>query len=656
MKMHLFRALVLAILMAGWGSGAAAWPDLGGDRSRALIAEFEDGTVGPQTLTLLNIAARRGTADAAQADGLRILAARLLFDFRFRRYLMQSDSVFSQLRKRLLLPQDARPIKDVSYTQGIFGNDLITALPLVADLLAATGHASDQVVAELLRGRTLFASDEATYNDVERYLTSAVARLQGMGVTDAEMASVLADLWAAQMLAEEAAEGDPADTWLRVKTCAETSCPSDIASGFFAWAKDLIGSQQFQRSILARQRRAATNFFERELSDPDRAVADLYYPITDQKYPIDAAKDALVYMRLTGAIPHISNSELSYAAGAAMETLVYAGKYAQADEIGRDIEARVASDGDRTSVSGRFWRWRARAAFWLDDRATLERVYDIILARLQAGNFDGIDDQVIFDLADTDLLDRLDRVIALGYVGDHLTARIRLRQGQAAEAAAIMRKVRQQAEATEAEAAGTTERQALYAQKPFLMALAWQEAAYTAAAGNAAEAERLRALGGTPPPFAPDWVPLGSDPVLDAADLERFRAADGESYQGSYDLIRDIIGFRDEGNYEGAAALLKGRRYVAIGAVEGGQYVDAQALWQMSLTFLRAGETGIAFELMDHAARIAARLSVQGAGGAGGGTLQLLERDRWRYLMFVDIAWAAVTGATPDKLLVVSRY
>lgn len=124
----------------------------------------------------------------------------------------------------------------------------------------------------------------------------------------------------------------------------------------------------------------------------------------------------------------------------------------------------------------------------------------------------------------------------------------------------------------------------------------------------------------------------------------------------SYDSIRWIIELRDEGNYESAAQNLRGYSYIAKAAELNGAYVDAQALWQMDFTFARVGESKIAFDLMNLAARIAANLSFEGAGGADGGTLQLLERDRWRYLLFVDIPWAAVTGQAREDTLVVSRY
>ena len=183
--------------------------------------------------------------------------------------------------------------------------------------------------------------------------------------------------------------------------------------------------------------------------------------------------------------------------------------------------------------------------------------------------------------------------------------------------------------------------------------LAWQEASYRDHASQHARAAQLRSLGG-PVPWWPDtWLPLreGAQP----GELARFER-ETEGFSNSYDLIRHVIELRDLGNYEAAARYLKNYRYVAIGASANGHYVDAQTLWQMAFTFVRGGETEIAFDLMDRAARIAATLSFQGAGGADGGTLQLLERDRWRYLLFIDIAWAAATGTPPEAMTVVSRY
>lgn len=117
--------------------------------------------------------------------------------------------------------------------------------------------------------------------------------------------------------------------------------------------------------------------------------------------------------------------------------------------------------------------------------------------------------------------------------------------------------------------------------------------------------------------------------------------------------IQTILEIRDTGNYQGAAVAMCNMGWLAQGAVLNGRYVDAQALWQMAFTFVRGGETAIAVDLMDRAAKIAATLSFKGADQ---GMLQVLERDRWRYLLFVDIAWAALSGQTPDDMLVVSRY
>jgi len=58
---------------------------------------------------------------------------------------------------------------------------------------------------------------------------------------------------------------------------------------------------------------------------------------------------------------------------------------------------------------------------------------------------------------------------------------------------------------------------------------------------------------------------------------------------------------------------------------------------------------------MKEAASIAARLSFADANDTDGGSLQLLRRDKFRYLLFVDIAWAAASGLPPDSMTGSSR-
>ncbi|MEO8667923.1 MAG: hypothetical protein ABI399_05355, partial [Bauldia sp.] len=154
-----------------------------------------------------------------------------------------------------------------------------------------------------------------------------------------------------------------------------------------------------------------------------------------------------------------------------------------------------------------------------------------------------------------------------------------------------------------------------------------QRAAYLDSAGKTAEASALRA-----------------SVKLDVA---------GELSWGG---ISDLTDPRDFGAYEGAAAVARTYLPLAEQMIISATYVDAQRLWQIAYTLALGGDTRDAFRLMRQAASIAARLSFADANATDGGSLQLLRRDKFRYLLFVDIAWAAVTGAPPDSMSVSSRY
>lgn len=116
-----------------------------------------------------------------------------------------------------------------------------------------------------------------------------------------------------------------------------------------------------------------------------------------------------------------------------------------------------------------------------------------------------------------------------------------------------------------------------------------------------------------------------------------------------------IVEMRDAGNYDGAAWLAN---YHYANAEKSGQhsYRYAQKLWQVAYTFSRGNKQALAFNLMKVAARIAADLSFENIEATGGGSLQLLKRDRRRYLLFVDIAWASITGVKPQSMTIPSRY
>ena len=117
----------------------------------------------------------------------------------------------------------------------------------------------------------------------------------------------------------------------------------------------------------------------------------------------------------------------------------------------------------------------------------------------------------------------------------------------------------------------------------------------------------------------------------------------------------DIFRFRNLGNYEGAAYLISQVLDKVPQKIASGTYQDAQGLWQFALTLSRVGQQSVAFEIMNEAARIASTLSFADVSGSGGGSLQLLERDRERYLLFIDIAWNALLGKIPQEMIVMSR-
>lgn len=120
--------------------------------------------------------------------------------------------------------------------------------------------------------------------------------------------------------------------------------------------------------------------------------------------------------------------------------------------------------------------------------------------------------------------------------------------------------------------------------------------------------------------------------------------------------VRAVMAERDAGNHEGAAWAAADLLPLVPTIEARGDYRDAQILWQIAYTLARGGRPAAAFPIMARAAGIAARLSFADPTGPEGGTLQLLQRDNIRYLLFIDIAWAAARGRTPEEMLVFSRY
>ena len=188
------------------------------------------------------------------------------------------------------------------------------------------------------------------------------------------------------------------------------------------------------------------------------------------------------------------------------------------------------------------------------------------------------------------------------------------------------------------------------------------KARVAARAGNYEEAAAIVAEIATPSPIAvlqrAAYLELAGKPD-DAAALRAgvtvFEENDLAGW-GPWSKLSELIEARDAGAHEGAAEAALSYLEFAERMIAAGNYLDAQRLWQIAYTLARGGETKVSFRLMKEAASIAARLSFAAANDTDGGSLQLMRRDKFRYLLFVDIAWAAATGGSPHSMTVSSRY
>jgi hypothetical protein len=562
----------------------------------------------------------------------RLAADRITTQFELLAFNMEGDSAAGAFLLAISAGDDPEAIdlSDPIYlpTDSYKDKRFIQTGPTVLALLAQSDRPGDRVVSDLIRARLILQNGDVSQGIAA--LQNLIAKAGNDGFSDAQLFSPLIDLWAIATL-----QGDTAlveQALARTTPCRITLCPEDLVLRYFA------GTQALPKpitSVLGSDWTLAfsTAFVEETLSGDRMILADLYPISFSQTHPMDAADQAELSMSYAESAVNPNPADLVERAESAMNVLVYAGRYDAAVAMGDRIAARVPD----TALTGRFFQIRARAAHRIDDPRA-EAFYSKTV-EINPWLYD-----LAEDLLETPFLDVLEAALDTGVDWPDIRARLLYRQGRFAEAADVLAADRLADEAKSEEADP-------YATELWLKMAAFQEAHYREAAGQTEEAARLRDIGARPAWFHQDWVPLPDTPRTQT------RIDYGlNSLKNSYSQLSYLFNYRDRGNYEAAAEYMKTERDIALLADGNGTYLDAQTLWQMAFTFVRAGETEIAFDLMNRAARIAATLSFEGAGGAGGGTLQLLERDRWRYLLFVDIAWAALSGQSPEDMLVVSRY
>lgn len=490
-----------------------------------------------------------------------------------------------------------------------------------AILRGETGAAVDRVNAATLLGRLLWSGDRIDAARASFGAALAEARAAGMG--DRELPSLLADL---AVLEWQAGRAALAREYLRgALTCGVPDCPEDVMRRVAEIATpsnraevDADVDRLLRRDLPALRdrywiRHLQGRVFELEDTRPTEAA-----DYADRAYYENAGNPASALL--------------------AMHQALKVNRFLRAQEIASDLVLR----GGEAEMTGperlRFQRMLTRAKARGGDvsaAADYSAIADLAVSLLATTEGDLAEPlfreavSLLDDIMDTTNLAAADRLQdALRQRNNTLelwtrTARLRHRQGDSAAAAEMMR----QARALD------------WIDDRRRLAFQVQEAVYARAAGQVEVAEALLSTL-TRPEFA----------------LPATGRALGDAFTLIPPSIREVWAIRDEGNPDGAAWLMAEELDFVPALVERGSYLDAQVLWQMAFTLAQGGAADAAFAVMTEAARIAARLSFEDPQGAEGGTLQLLHRDRYRYLLFVDIAWSAVTRRTPEEMLMIYDY
>ncbi|MEM1317774.1 MAG: hypothetical protein AAGF29_05870 [Pseudomonadota bacterium] len=522
----------------------------------------------------------------------------------------------------------------------------------VLNRLASEGNADDQFVLAVLKAR--MAMHIGQLDVAADLLEGAMAAAVSRGAEDVNMVSAMADLAEIERLRGNRARA--LNYFIRASVC-KFECPSDIV---FSVLEDVnfvrsrsqlwerFGKKEavpFVASLVKafRQRRADQEEIKRaDISawlgefltiDPLLQIA-LERRGEPTKGPISEAwADEELVARLT-PLKGVEIKNFIDIVNDALVSNIVAGRYQAAIAITEATFGKFEVHTVEPKTWYRFQRFYGRALFRARDPRTREH-YAWLVDNLIKGNWvtKGYEpfeeaDKILLDLFDTPDLDTIRRLLE-PMIGQQnvfrlhaLNARLHSREGDNAKAAEIMAFLRKAPAMQEMK----PERQLAYRA---------QHAAYLRLAGEDDQANALMAD-----------VSAVSFEIPTASDVKLTSWA-------SFGEIQLPMELRERGLYEGAAHIMAAELPKVPALEAKGTYTDAQVLWQMAFTFARAGQQALAFDLMDRAARIASRISFETAGQDG---LELLERDRQRYLLFVDIAWGAATGQRPQNMSVLSRY
>lgn len=508
-------------------------------------------------------------------------------------------------------------------TLWMFSN-LDDLVPLIDWL--AQGDAGRRTVAMTLTARIIWTAGDTAR--ARAMFGQALDMATAAGIGDREIGFLLADLAVLDFAMGDLAA---AAAWrARAARCGALPCPFDLLERLAEAPPDDLTDPprpEVDRRVDA--------FLSRHLPDQretywGRHLVSTSFRIEDS-YPVEAADYAERGYYVTERVQDALH---------AMWLALKVNRFARV----QDIAAHLAERVDEATMAPRdrlaFRRLLARAELRGGDRmasADYTVIVDLGVAMLagdaQAEGFGQTlseADKLMLDVMDSTNINAGLRLVDALLVHDNSVqnwsrrARLLHRAGDSAAAAEIMRTLRGLDWITD------------WSRRVYLV----QEAAYARAAGETGVADALMS---TLPP-ADFTVPDTGAPL----------PTEGFSLWPTG--ITAAMDERDAGNHEGAAHAMAGELQYVPTLADRGSYTDAQILWQVAYTLARGGQPAEAFPIMTRAAAIAASLSFADPTGVDGGTLQLLQRDNIRYLLFIDIAWAAARGVTPEEMMVFSRY
>jgi hypothetical protein len=502
--------------------------------------------------------------------------------------------------------------------------DTLAALAAGRALLEEAGSEDDRIAAEIWLARAFRVTGQTDL--AAEYARAALDAAEAAGWDDGAANGILRDL--AVLSSDKSAAGAYEE---RARGCP-VPCAEDRAFRIGAEASTLVTrlalplSAQWDRARLD----AVAGIFG-EGSAPYALEAGAIAAELRQDRPFLAVeyrrREVMAWRALPGLSaddPRLLNAE--YDLGI---LLLRAGTYVEArtvaDRLSQELRTLESPSPALRSLLGQALRLRGRTRFHLGAE-DMNAAYGEAVDYFQA--YGGDEDELLQDLIDADLGDLAARIagndisrVSLNNRRSAL-ARLAARRGDWDGAAEI---TRAQVTALKSENAADS----VAVRDAFRIQLA----AYLAGGGHAEQAAEIRA---SVPPVPADVAGMGTS-------------------WGNADFGR-MFDIRDFGAYEAAAYIAGALLDDAEGWKRSGSYQDAQHLWQLSYTFSKVGQQDIAFPLMRRAAEIALDQSLSAIDATGGGSLELLRRDRSRYLLFLDIAWGAKTGEPPQDMLISARY